>query len=475
MLGYRFFPDFLFVACLVFWSGSLMADGSIHPSIDVAQFKDSQNKNYLEIYYSIPETKEIYEMSETGEFQCQLVLDLEIHLEDSLWTNKVWKIEKTLPDTSTLIKNGQMVDLIRYYVDKPGDYKVAIRIRDLLTPDKIDSVELAFTIEAFENEKIEISDIQLATELRKAGASDSESSLVKNNYKITPAPNSVFGSGSPSVFYYFEGYNLLKNLDSDRYMCVAKILDSNGREVEGAGLSYRTKIKKYDSTVEIGMLNVSSFPSGKYSLVYGIADSEKTMLASKQKLFYIFNPDVQVVKRVEETGFGPLDELSEDELDEEFKMMRYIYDKPEKEFYASLSNAEAKKKYLYGLWRRPNENELPAFAYRDQYLGRAQYANNQFKSVFAKGWKSDRGRTFVLYGVPSLVERFPQTESTVPLQIWRYDKLKGQGGVEFIFADFAGFGKYEIVHSDLRGERYNLDWRREVSRGSNEKQFGGGR
>lgn len=472
MSGYRFSTGFLFTVCFALWVSNLLADSSIHPSIDVAQFKDSQNKNYLEIYYSIPDSKEIYKKSDMGEFQCQLVLDLEIHLEDNLWANKVWKIEKTLPDTSTLVANGQMVDLIRYYMDKPGDYNVAIRIRDLLTPDEIDSVELAFTIEAFENEKIEISDIQLASELRKADASEGESSLVKNNYRITPAPNGIFGSSSPTVFYYFEGYNLLENLESDRYMCVAKVLDSNGREVEGTGLSYRTKIKKYDSTIEIGMLNVRSLSSGKYSLVYGIADSEKTMLASKQKLFYIFNPDVQVVKRIEETDFGQLDELSEEELDEEFKMMNYIYDKPEKEFYASLSNVEAKKKYIYGLWRRPTENGLSAFAYREQYLGRAQYSNNQFKSVFSKGWKSDRGRVFILYGVPSFVERFAQSETSVPFQVWRYDKLKGQGGVEFIFADLAGFNKYELMHSDLRGERNNLEWRRDLARGSNEKQFG---
>ncbi len=471
MLRYRFFSGFLLSACVAFCSGNLMADSSIRPSIDVAQFKDSQDKHYIEIYYSIPETGGIYKKSEMGEFQCQLVLDLEIHLEDSLWTNKVWKIEKALPDTSTLIANGQMVDLIRYFVNKPGNYNVAIHIRDLLTPDKIDSVALMFAIEAFEDEKIEISDVQLASEIRKANASDSQSSLVKNNYKITPAPNSIFGSGSNAIYYYFEGYNLLGNLDSDKYMCVSKVLDSNGREVESAGLSYRTKIKKYDSSMEIGMLSAGSLPSGKYNLIYGIADSDKTMLASKQKLFYIFNPDIQVAQQIEDSGYGPMAELSEAELDQEFKMLIYTYGKQEKEFYKSLSNGEAKKKYIYELWRRPNEDNLPPFVFRDQYLGRAQYATTQFKSVFAKGWKSDRGRVFILFGVPSLVERFPQTDATVPYQVWRYDKLKGQGGVEFVFADIAGFNKYELMHSDLRGERYNLDWKREVFRGGSETQF----
>ena len=49
-----------------------------------------------------------------------------------------------------------MVDLIRYYVEKPGNYDVTIRIRDLLTPNKVDSVDMAFSIEAMGSDKIEI-------------------------------------------------------------------------------------------------------------------------------------------------------------------------------------------------------------------------------------------------------------------------------------------------------------------------------
>jgi len=471
MLRYLYRVGFLYTAFIILLPGFVVADGSIHPSIDVAQFKDTENKNYLEIYYAIPESKDLYKKNENGEFQCRLVMDLEIHLEDKLWANKVWKIEKSLSDTSQLGKNRQMVDLIRYYVEKPGDYNVVIHVRDLFVQDKVDSVDMAFTIEAFENEQIEISDVQLATEIRKATASD-EGNLVKNGYKVTPAPSNVFGQGSASIFYYFESYNLLDNLEADKYMRVAKVLDSNGKEAEATGLSYRTKLKKYDSSLEIGMLNVNSLPSGKYTFVYGIADSGKTMLASKQKLFYIFNPDIQVAREVEETGYGPLDDYTEEELDKEFEMMQYLYDNQEKDFYGSLTNVDAKKKYIYELWSRPNEENLMAWAFREQYLGRAKYANNQFKSVFTKGWKSDRGRVFILYGVPSTVERFPQTDTTVPYQVWRYDKLKGQGGVEFIFADLEGFNKYKLMHSDLRGERYNVNWKQDVFRGSSEQQFG---
>lgn len=462
------------VASLSLLIGTLRAaDGNsnIQPSIDVAQFFDANsNTSYLEIYYAIPEAGMMYVPGESGQYHCQLVLDIQISLNDKLWTNKVWKIEKTVEDTSLVNAGSQLVDVLRYFIDEYGEYNISMHVKDMHRPDRIDSVSVAFTAMEFSKDKIQISDVELASHIQRT-AEDSESNLIKNNYKVIPSPGGMFGQKSSNIYYYFEAYNLLEHVPGDKYFAVCRVLNPSGNEIEGVGLTYRTKKKLYNSSMEIGMVNVANLPSGKYKLVYGLADASKTMLASKNKLFYVYNPQIQVVDEFRDSQFGTLDGLTEKELDEEFKRMIFINTKQDREFYSNLKTAAGKQKFIVGIWSRPNEDGLPPEIFREQYLGRAKYASDKFKSVFSKGWNSDRGRVFMLYGVPSDVERLPSTESRIPYEIWTYDKLRRQAAVQFVFADTQGFNKYELLHSDLRGERNNPNWTSYVFRGRNENQL----
>ena len=73
-----------------------------------------------------------------------------------------------------------------------------------------------------------------------------------------------------------------------------------------------------------------------------------------------------------------------------------------------------------------------------------------------EGWKSDRGRVFLMYGEPSEIERFPNQQNTKPYEIWHYNEI--QGGVIFVFADLTGFSRYTLVHSTMRGEVSDQNW-----------------
>lgn len=90
------------------------------------------------------------------------------------------------------------------------------------------------------------------------------------------------------------------------------------------------------------------------------------------------------------------------------------------------------------------------------YLKRIELANEKFGGM-RSGWKTDRGRVYLLYGEPDDIERMPSTNVTQAYQIWHYEKI--QGGVEFIFADLRGFNRYDLLHSTARGERRNNNWR----------------
>lgn len=81
------------------------------------------------------------------------------------------------------------------------------------------------------------------------------------------------------------------------------------------------------------------------------------------------------------------------------------------------------------------ENETSA-----EYFRRVDYANEHFKS-YTSGWRTDRGRIYIVYGQPDEIEYHPFEEESVPYQIWYYYSM----GKRFIFADLSMTGDYTQI------------------------------
>ncbi len=78
-----------------------------------------------------------------------------------------------------------------------------------------------------------------------------------------------------------------------------------------------------------------------------------------------------------------------------------------------------------------------------------------------EGWKTDRGRVYIMYGEPNEIERYPNQTQTRPYEIWSYYDL--EGGVRFVFGDITGFADYQLLHSTKRGELRDQYWERRIS------------
>src|SRR3990172_5388279 len=215
--------SFFVLAFAVSFISASWANGNIRPIIDVAQFKDSNNNTYLEIYYSVSESGIMYKRDDSGNYACQLVMDLDIHLDKNPWTNKIWKIERTVADTASLDANSNMVDVLRYFIEKPGSYEIVMHIKDMQQAGTIDSARIEYIVRSYSDANLEISDLQMATDISKATENEAGSSLVKNSYKITPVPAAVFGGESSNIYYYFEAYNLQNHVAGDKYKSVCKV------------------------------------------------------------------------------------------------------------------------------------------------------------------------------------------------------------------------------------------------------------
>lgn len=436
------------------------ASNRLQLSLDLAQYQDSNRQSYLEIYYSLPQT--LASSSEARIENSRVVFDLRIYREQVLWATKTWKIAETGQAGEQSGAHREFVDVLRYEIAEPGRYHAVLSARDLSRTGVPDSVVASLHARNFSPEQVEVSDVIIASQIKKAGTA--ASALVRNTYEIIPNPRRLFGGEAPVLYYYFEVYNL--NIEPHAvYKSFWRVEDDAGTLVAGMGPFYRTKTNRHGSSIEMGLLNVNALPTGVYVLVYGVADSLQNIIASAKKAFYVYNAAPQQFA----TDFDPLYVMllksDADELHDEFERMQHITLKEDADLFKSLANVEAKRKFIASLWQmRKPEIYADGAGFRQVYLTRARQAEEQFPTVLRPGWKSDRGRIFILYGPPSHVERISSHAATKPYEIWTYNDL--QGGVIFVFVDRTGFKNYELVHSTHRNELQNPNWERFVQLGS---------
>ncbi len=139
----------------------------------------------------------------------------------------------------------------------------------------------------------------------------------------------------------------------------------------------------------------------------------------------------------------------------------YIITKQEKRAYKALKTDEERENFIEYFWRRRDPNpDTEENEYRDEYLERIAYSNENFTSG-KPGWKTDRGRIYITRGKPDSVESHPMggsynrpsyegggTTSTYPFEVWFYRHIDGVGsGIEIEFVDPTGTGEYRIARN----------------------------
>ncbi len=143
------------------------------------------------------------------------------------------------------------------------------------------------------------------------------------------------------------------------------------------------------------------------------------------------------------------------------KDVAYIITDEERKAFKKLVTDDERERFIEEFWRRrdpdpdTDENE-----FREEYYERIAYANEHFASGIP-GWKTDRGRIWIMYGKPDETETHPSggsyqrepqegggSTTTYPFEKWFYRYLPGVGsGIEIEFVDPTGSGEYRIARN----------------------------
>jgi GWxTD domain-containing protein len=131
-------------------------------------------------------------------------------------------------------------------------------------------------------------------------------------------------------------------------------------------------------------------------------------------------------------------------LDEE---VIYIITPKEKEVYLKLESDNERDLFMEEFWRQrdPTPN-TPRNEFKDEHYRRIEYATKKFgRGTPTKGWRTDRGRFYVMLGSPYHVERF-STPDINPIEIWYYHgnpKLGQASNFRLLFFQRNGTGDFE--------------------------------
>ena len=152
------------------------------------------------------------------------------------------------------------------------------------------------------------------------------------------------------------------------------------------------------------------------------------------------------------------------ELQETYKKwleqdVRYIIGDEERSAFMKLSNDEERDQFIEQFWlRRDPTPDTEENEYKEEHYRRIAYANEHFAAGIP-GWRTDRGRMYVMYGPADEVESHPSggfyqrpieegggQTSTFPFEQWRYRHLEGVGDQVIIeFVDSCMCGDYHMT------------------------------
>jgi len=134
------------------------------------------------------------------------------------------------------------------------------------------------------------------------------------------------------------------------------------------------------------------------------------------------------------------------ESEEFYKFARYLFTKNERKIFLNLPNKETRERFIKYFWeiRDPNplteENE-----FKNEMEERIEYVEKYLKEGPIPGWKTDRGRIYILLGPPDNTYEKPFLSGQVGTQhigliYWFYE----ESAILVCFVDYKGYGIFRM-------------------------------
>ena len=139
--------------------------------------------------------------------------------------------------------------------------------------------------------------------------------------------------------------------------------------------------------------------------------------------------------------------------------VRWIITNEERAAFKQLSNDDERDQFIEQFWlRRDPTPDTVENEYKEDHYRRIAYANEHF-AAGVQGWRTDRGRIYIMYGPPDSIDTHPSggyyqrpfeegggSTSTYPFETWNYRYIEGVGqNIDIEFVDPCMCGEYHMT------------------------------
>jgi GWxTD domain-containing protein len=367
----------------------------------------------LDLYIEVPFNNLEFKRIKTGADDYSADFEVTVDIKDAsgaLLMDKVYKEELTTkhPETKYLEQRSKII--IKNYFLQPGKYKLLVSFYEPGTK-RTSEQERDITIHNFLSDPLTISDVMIVSKIEEQG----------DRKAITPDVSRNVSAIDTAYLFFF----VYRNDESPSITVQCRIMDSEKEQV------YET-IRKIDNTNGIDTRNQVILPIPVHELIYDKFTAEIKAVS-----------DVYAASIT--TGFENISKYFPariNNIDERIDELQYIASDKEIDYMRDGKTNREKQKRFLDFWKSKNPNPLSQRnIVMDEYYKRLMYANKHFSTSFTKGWKTDMGMVYIIFGAPSDIERHPYEMDSKPYEIWDYYELNRQ----FIFVDNSGFGDYRLI------------------------------
>lgn len=421
-------------------------------NFDIAVFPSDSGRHSVECYISVPKRMLTYTRDEKGVLRTKLEVKVEFQTVGKLVKEIKNTLSSNAEDTADAVV-GQLIHTMSALL-KSGNYNIIMSVEEV-GGRKIKMIGER-KVEIFERApgKVSLSDIELATSIKKSTRIDGV--FYKNTLEVVPNPSMIFGAPFNELHTYIVATNSLQGTKIVKDFYTHSAITRNGDTAVFANMEKRRRRKWIsDEVVLTDSYSLESLPSGKYTYQFELTDSTLQVLASRKKIFFVYNPKISLPQADYKTSNSTEGEIirnmKEDEVEELVRQIAAI-DIAESEIMIAMTATERRNK-LVDFWAKKS-GEFALTKFRDLAIEAKRLYTNSYK----QGFETDRGRILIKYGRPDNTD-FANSDPTLkPHEIWTYNNIPNNGSGTFIFVDRNGFGSYELIHSTVRGEIYNPNW-----------------
>ncbi|UCF18529.1 MAG: GWxTD domain-containing protein, partial [Gemmatimonadota bacterium] len=279
----------------------------------------------------------------------------------------------------------------------------------------------------------------------------------KGQVGVAADPYIVCDASRPTLAYYVELYG--ESLDTLNGVVEGIIRKADGGEV------VRSRFADLEgepgSRPVAGSLSVAGLPPGEYALEVQIQLGDTVVTRSRGfHMAASFELATAGVDAASDELARYFSDLSDEELAELFDAVEiWLATAQERKTYKGLP-PDGKRRFLAYYF----EKVAPQFVTGgepalDMYLERIEYVREAYGERAGReqqaGWRTDRGRIYMLRGRPTERRERPFPSEPPPYEIWSYNV--GPGYV-YLFVDQTRFGNYRLIYSTDPREPTPPNW-----------------